>query len=149
MPSLFQSADQALIVRRIQSIRADSTRQWGRMSAAQMLAHCQAPLLVATGALPLKRGLVGVLFGRLAKRKLAGPKPFGRDMPTAPEFRVRDERDFAREQQKLLELVRAFGQGGPAGLTKLPHPFFGPMTAEEWDLLQWKHLDHHLRQFGA
>lgn len=149
MPSLFQSADQAVIVLRIQSLRSDSARAWGRMSAAQMLAHCQPPLLVATGALPLKRGLVGILFGRLAKRQLAGPKPFGRDMPTAPEFRVKDERDFAREQQKLLQLVREFGQGGPAGLTKAPHPFFGPMTAEEWDLLQWKHLDHHLRQFGA
>jgi hypothetical protein len=119
------------------------------MDVAQMLAHCQAPLRVATGDLPLKRALVGILFGRLAKKKLAGPQPFGHGMPTAPEFRVKDSRDFAVEHRKLVELVVAFGRNGPAGLTKLPHPFFGPMTVEEWDTLQWKHLDHHLRQFGA
>ncbi len=148
-PSLFESNDHAEILRRIQALSPESQALWGKMQVAQMLAHCQAPLRVATGELPLKRALVGILFGRLAKKKLAGPQPFGRGMPTAPEFRVRDARDFAREREQLLELVRQFGRNGPAGLTKLPHPFFGPMTVEEWDTLQWKHLDHHLRQFGA
>jgi len=149
MPSLFQSSEHAELLRRIESLRPESPALWGRMQVAQMLAHCQAPLRVAIGDLPLERGLVGILFGRLAKMKLAGPKPFGRGMPTAPEFRVKDTRDFALEHRKLVELVRAFGRNGPEGLTKLPHPFFGPMTTGEWDTLQWKHLDHHLRQFGV
>ena len=34
-------------------------------------------------------------------------------------------------------------------VTQDPHPFFGRMTGEEWDRLLWKHLDHHLRQFGV
>jgi hypothetical protein len=29
------------------------------------------------------------------------------------------------------------------------HPFFGPMTAEEWGIISYKHLDHHLKQFGV
>jgi hypothetical protein len=149
MPSLFQPADHAEILRRIDALRAETPAQWGRMQVAQMLSHCQAPLRVASGDLPLKRGLVGILFGRLAKRQLAGPKPFGRGMPTAPEFRVSGARDFARERDRLRELVVQFGRTGPDGLTKNPHPFFGPLTVAEWDTLQWKHLDHHLRQFGV
>ena len=46
-------------------------------------------------------------------------------------------------------LVDRFGVAGPSGLTSLPHPFFGPLSSEEWQALQWRHLDHHLRQFGA
>jgi hypothetical protein len=147
--SLFDPGERAEIVRRIESLHAGSSAQWGKMTVAQMLAHCQAPLRVATGGLALKRGLFGILFGRLAKKSLSRPEPFKRGLPTAPEFVVRDTREFTRERDGLLVVVHAYGRSGPGGLTKNPHPFFGPMTAEEWDTLQWKHLDHHLRQFGA
>jgi len=149
MPSIFQPTDSAEIVKRIQSLRPDAEAQWGKMQVAQMLAHLQQSVRVATGDLKLKRALIGILFGRMAKKGLTKPTPFKRGLPTAPEFRISDARDFASEQRKLVELVQRFSRGGPAALTKEQHPFFGSMTSEEWDLLQWKHLDHHLRQFGA
>ena len=147
MQSLLE--DNAALVRRIQSLPADREAAWGKMDAAQMLAHCQTAMRVSTGDLKLKRSLIGLLFGRLAKKSLTKPEPFKRGLPTAPEFRVRDRRDFTLEQRKLLELVQDIGRRGPAAFTREEHPFFGPMTNEEWDLLQWKHLDHHLRQFSA
>jgi hypothetical protein len=146
--SLFQAEDTAEVVRRIQALKPDSKAQWGKMDVAQMLAHCQVPLEIATGQRTMKRGLIGLLFGRMAKKKLAGPEPFKRGLPTAPEFVVRDQRDFAAEREKLLALVQSFQRRGPEALAR-EHPFFGPMTTTEWDRLQWKHLDHHLRQFGA
>src|SRR5262245_59386048 len=149
MDSLFRPDVNAAFVKRIQSLRPDAKAQWGKMSPAQMLAHCQAAMRVATGDLKLKRSFVGLLFGRLAKKGLTKPEPFKRGLPTAPEFLVRDARDFGAEQARMIELLQRFGRGGPAGLTKEAHPFFGPMKTEEWDLLQRKHLDHHLRQFGA
>lgn len=147
--SLFDRNGLAAMLRRIDSLRPDSPRRFGKMDAAQMLAHCQQPLRVALGELPLKRMLVGILFGRLAKKKLLSPKPWKPGMPTAPEFVVRDAREFAREKQLLLDLVRRFGEGGPAKLTTKAHPFFGPLTPGEWQMLQWRHLDHHLQQFSA
>ncbi len=134
---------------RIGSLRSDVQRRWGKMDVAQMLAHCQQPLRVALGELPLHRSLVGVLLGRVAKQKLLAPKPWKQGLPTAPEFRIRDARDFAREHEALLALVERFGRGGPAALTKRPHPFFGPLTVEEWQALQWRKLDHPLQQYGA
>lgn len=133
---------------RLERLRPDAARQWGKMTVAQMLAHCQQPLRVATGELPLKRSFIGLLFGRMAKKKLLSPAPWQPGMPTAPEFKVTDARDFAKEKAALLALVKRFGETGPAGLTKAPHPFFGPLTTDEWQALQWRHLDHHLRQFG-
>ena len=90
-----------------------------------------------------------MLFGRLAKRQLLADKPWKHGMPTAPEFRVTEPREFAREHAALRALVERFGRGGPAALTKHRHPFFGRLTDDEWQALQWRHLDHHLRQFGA
>ncbi len=149
MPSLFHGDDRAQILERIQSLDSSAGSHWGKMSAAQMLAHCQAPLRVATGQLELKRGLAGLLFGRLAKKSLSKPEPFRRGLPTAPEFVVKDAREFSREQKRLVELVQEFGNRGPEGVTSKCHPFFGPLTAAEWDTLQWKHLDHHLRPSAA
>lgn len=147
--SLYDPAGLQAMLSRLDALRPDSKRQWGKMDVAQMLAHCQQPLRVALGELPLKRMLIGILLGRLAKKKLLSPKPWKPGMPTAPEFKITDAREFAKEKAALRTLVERFGKGGPAALTKKPHPFFGPMTPGEWQTLQWRHLDHHLRQFGC
>ncbi len=148
MPSIFDPQDNLALLKRMERLAPDSLAAWGKMNAAQMLAHCRQPLLVATGELELKRGLIGILFGKLAKKKLAGPKPFDRGLPTAPAFVVRGTRDFGAERAQLCALIARFAAEGPGVLSQQPHPFFGPLTVVEWDTLQWKHLDHHLRQFG-
>ncbi|MCC6408069.1 MAG: DUF1569 domain-containing protein [Planctomycetes bacterium] len=147
--SLFVAADRQEMLARLSRLSASTKPQWGKMDAAQMCAHCQVALKVALGELELKRGLLGILFGGFARRQLLSDKPWGRNLPTAPEFRVTDRRDFAREHAALAELARRFGEGGPAKLTQKPHPFFGKLSADEWSTLQWRHLDHHFRQFGV
>lgn len=147
--SLFDSTGLGAMLARLDRLRPDASRQWGTMSIAQMLAHCQPPLRVALGELRLKRSLIGFLFGRMAKKKLLSPEPWKHGLPTAPEFRITDTRDFEKERSALRALVQRFGDAGPSGLTPLPHPFFGPLSTEEWQALQWRHLDHHLRQFSA
>jgi hypothetical protein len=147
--TLFVAESNRAIVARIRALRPDSKPAWGKMDVAQMLAHCQQPLRVATGELQLKRNLIGILFGKLAKKQLLRPEPFKRGLPTAPDFIVRDARTFDAERAQLIALVERFDAEGAKVLSKQPHPFFGPLTTEEWDQLQYKHLDHHLRQFGA
>jgi len=149
MSSIFDAQGNRALLERLRRLTPDTRPAWGKMNVAQMLAHCRQPLLVACGEKQLKRGLIGILFGKLAKKKLAGAEPFKRGLPTAPDFVIRDPRPFAAEHAELLALVERFGARGPGVLSKEPHPFFGPLTIAEWDTLQWKHLDHHLRQFGA
>ncbi len=149
MQSLFDNTEREKIIARFQSLRKDSGARWGKMKVAQMLHHCQAPIKVATGELPLKQSFIGLLFGGMAKKQLLKPGPFKRNLPTAPEFRVvKENYDFDKELAELISLIRKFGETGP-----LPHrgkhPFFGAMSEQEWDTLQWRHLDHHLTQFGA
>jgi hypothetical protein len=147
--SLFDPANNKEIVDRLNRLTKDSKPLWGKMDVNQMLAHSQIPLLVASGELKLKQGLIGKLFGRMAKHSLMKPTPFKPNLPTAPEFIVKGNRNFKEEKERLIHLVEKFSKTGEAGLTKEAHPFFGKMTSSEWDTLQWKHLDHHLRQFGV
>jgi hypothetical protein len=147
--SLFHAEDKEDILRRFRALEPNTRPAWGKMTAAQMLAHCQVAFRLASGELRLKRAFIGILFGRIAKKQLLAPKDFGRNLPTAPEFRITGARDFAREKQQLIEAIERFAAAGPAGLTKEPHPFFGALTQAESEALMWKHLDHHLRQFGC
>jgi hypothetical protein len=149
MNYLFDEQESSNIISRINQLSPQSKANWGKMNVAQMLAHCQAPLQVAMGETTLKRNLFGLLFGKMAKKTVVGDKPYKKGLPTAPSFVIKDERNFDAEKEKLIQLVAKFSSGGQACLIKDPHPFFGSMTAHEWDKSQWKHLDHHLQQFGV
>jgi hypothetical protein len=150
MESIFDKSANQKIIARIDTLTPEHKAQWGKMQVDQMLAHCQQPLKVAAGELKLKRGLIGMLFGKMARKKMAGnDDPFDKSLPTDPHFIVKDHRDFETEKQNLKNHVQRMAEKGPAILSTQPHPFFGPLTEKEWDILQMKHLDHHLRQFGV
>jgi hypothetical protein len=72
-----------------------------------------------------------------------------RNSPTAPFLIVHEEPEFIAERARLSTLVDRFANGGPTTCTTHPHTFFGSMTPEQWAILMYKHVDHHLRQFGA
>jgi hypothetical protein len=72
-----------------------------------------------------------------------------RNSPTVPDLVIAEERDLDTERDRLTSLIDRFVAAGPAGCTTHPHSFFGRMTPREWAILMYKHLDHHLRQFGA
>lgn len=133
--------------RRINTLTPVSKPQWGKMNVAQMMAHCQGPLRMAMAKNLPKRNIIGYLIGGFLKKRILGEKGFSKNMPTAPELVIQDERSFEVEREKLLSLVQRLGEGGKAAFPKDPHPLFGSMTPDEWDLFHAKHLDHHLRQF--
>lgn len=148
MESLFSPQGNQNIIERIHKLQPTSLSQWGKMTVSQMMEHCQAPLKVAFGELEIKRGLMGFLFGKMAKKTLVSQKPFEHNLPTAKEFVITHEPEFENAKAELIRHVSRFSEG-PSAIKNLKHPFFGHMTENEWDIAQWKHLDHHLRQFGV
>jgi hypothetical protein len=147
--NLFQSSSAAEIQKRIELLRPNSERQWGAMDPAQMLAHCSAWMEMAAGRNNPPRSLVGRIFGKMAKRSVLGKEPIRRNMPSDKSLIMEGQKDFATEQRRLLDWVERFSAGGPDQCTAHPHCFFGTMTPLEWATMGYKHLDHHLRQFGA
>jgi Protein of unknown function (DUF1569) len=149
MKNLFENSSVMEIRKRIECLRPDSERQWGTMNVAQMMAHCAAWMEMAAGLKSPPRSLIGRVFGKMAKKSVLGEDPIRRNMPTDKSLIIVGERGFAAEQQRLLEMIDHFSTGGPKRCTTHPHSFFGPMTPVEWAIMGYKHLDHHLRQFGA
>jgi hypothetical protein len=150
MRNLFESTAVAEVKTRLQQLRPDAARQWGRMNAAQAVAHCAMGLELALGERRPPRMLIGRILGPVVKPLALGDDaPMRRNSPTVPGFEVADERDFAAERARLAGLIDRFAAAGPAGCTTHPHSFFGRLTPEQWAVLMYKHLDHHLRQFGA
>lgn len=148
--SLFNPEYNQAIVDRISSLSPGSARQWGKMDVAQMLAHCVQPMKIAFREAKPKPGLIGFLFGKMAKRKyLIQGKDFEQNLPTHPTFVQREPRDFEEQRNLLISYVKRWIKEGETAITTEPHPFFGKMSAEDWDKLMSKHLDHHLRQFSA
>jgi len=149
MKNLFQQEAVDEVIARIDTLQPATQRQWGKMDVAQMMAHCSAALDMASGRLNPPRMFIGRVLGPFVKPIYTNEGPFSRSSPTDPKLVVSDQRDFLREQARLKLCVRQFHDGGEAQCTRHPHPFFGPLAPPDWSRGMYKHMDHHLRQFGA
>lgn len=144
--NLFDPAVKQDIIVRINKLNAQTQRQWGKMDVAQMLAHLQMPMGVGLGVHKIPRSFLGRIVGPLIKPILYNDKPFKRGLPTDKSFIKKDPHEFEKEKQALLKMVNDFKE---ENLIDSPHPIFGKLTKEQWSRATWKHLDHHLQQFGV
>jgi hypothetical protein len=150
MKSLFEIGCVDEVQQRLSRLQPDQRGQWGQMNPAQMLAHCSLGLEMAAGEIRPPRALIGRILGPVIKpMALRDNEPMRRNSPTAKELVIKDDRDFEAERERLSGLIARFAAVGPTGCTAHPHAFFGSLTSDEWAILMYKHLDHHLRQFGA
>jgi len=151
MKSLFEPVCAQEVKQRMSALSQSQQRQWGKMNPAQMLAHCSLGLEMAAGEIRPPRALVGRILGPVIKpMALRDEEPMRRNSPTAKELLAfGEDPDFETERERLSGLIDRFVAAGAAGCTSHPHAFFGSLTPDEWAVLMYKHLDHHLRQFGA
>ena len=135
---------------RLAQLRPASERQWGKMNPSQALAHLCKGMEQAMGEVRPHRMFIGRIIGSYIKKKaLEDDDPMRRNSPTVPGFVIEGERDFVAERQRLIGLIDRAMTVGPKGCSTHPHSFFGHLTNEQWGILMFKHLDHHLRQFGV
>lgn len=146
MKNLFDETARQEIINRINSLTPESKPLWGKMSVAQMLAHNVIPMELALQNPKPPRQFMGRIFGGMIVKKLLSPEPFKKNGFTPKEFRVDSQKEFNEQREKLLDLVKRFELGT---IKDFVHPFFGYMTESQWGQLQYKHIDHHLQQFGV
>lgn len=149
MKTLFEPAAYQEIVRRLDSIHANSPRQWGKMTVAQMLEHEARVLEMAAGKTPSSQAALGKVLGWAFRKGFVGPDPFPKNSPTGPNFRIKHEPELQVARERVKSLLAEFHAMGEAACDGNVHGFFGKMTGREWGITQYKHIDHHLRQFGA
>jgi len=145
--NLFDPAVKEEIITRINKLTPESQRQWGKMNVAQMLAHLQIPMGVALGTNTVKGNWLMKLILPLFKKKLYDETPWKQGLPTDKSFVMTGlEKDFDTEKNQLLKKINQFSESAIVGEK---HPVFGKLTKENWSKATWKHIDHHLKQFGV
>ena len=141
------------ILARLQRIRPDTQRRWGRMSAPQMICHLRDSYLGVMGEVPMSQP-GGFPMMRLTKPfALYAPFPWPHGVPTRPELDQlagtgRPPAEFTADMESLLATVGRFAAQS-RDFAFHPHPIFGALSEKEWMIWGYRHADHHLRQFGA
>ena len=146
MKSFFEDGVYQEICERLDHIKEDTTPLWGKMNAAQMMHHCQMPLNII-----LEKTDYGVkpnwLINLLFKKSMYNDRLWRKNLPTAPGFRINDDREFNHEKKELMTLISELNEQRSKSEWQ-DHPAFGKLSKDQWGKMQYKHLDHHIRQFG-
>ena len=147
MKSIFDEKVYNEIVSRVNNLNANSIGQWGKMTIAQMVWHCQIPLKVAIKNKKTdKKG--NPLIRWFFKKSLYNDKPWRKNLPTSSFAKAKEDKDFDTEFEILQKLIQEVYNARDRKDWN-PHPIFGSFTPQQWGQMQYKHLDHHLRQFGV
>lgn len=149
-PSLFEKVTLDEMVARVNRLHPESQAEWGKMNVAQMLAHNNVGFDITNGKTPVSYNfLMRFMLKTFVKATVVGNKPYVKNGQTAPVFIVSDTRDFAKEKAELIANLERFHREGATAYEGRESPSFGKLTSQEWSNQYWKHLDHHLTQFGV
>ncbi len=149
MKTIFDQDTHADLHARLDRLTPDAAREWGKMSPSQAMEHTARALEMANGSKPLRQHILGKAIGWMFKSRFLGEQPFSKNSPTGPTLIIQDEPNFEDTRARLKELMSDFHAKGPSACDGNVHGFFGPLTGNEWGICQYKHVDHHLRQFGV
>lgn len=148
--NIFQLSDSNEIIARIQRLNADSQPLWGKMAVGQMLAHCNVTYeMLYDNIHPKPNSILRFILKLFIKNTVVNEVPYKHNSSTAPQFLVKDSKDFEKEKVRLINYITKTQQLGESYFDGKESHSFGVLTKNEWNNMFYKHLDHHLRQFGV
>jgi Protein of unknown function (DUF1569) len=147
--TIFNSTNYQSIVQRINRLSIQSQRQWGKMTVSQMLQHCIIQLKIALAISPSPKTQGSAFFRTsIGRWTILYLVPWPKGSATPSDMNMEENgvavQNFENAGIQLVQLLQQAQQQDSFGI----HPFFGTLNKKEWGRLIWKHLDHHLRQFG-
>jgi hypothetical protein len=151
MQNVFDAKDAQEYINRINNLTPETQRKWGKMSVDQVLAHLNVAydLTFTLEKFPKPSFIAKFLLSRFVKPKITNEIPYKQSLPTSPAFIIADERNFEEEKAKLIGNIQRVQQLGREAFEGKENINFGKMTAQGWNNMFAKHLNHHLEQFGV
>jgi len=146
MKTVFDPTSREELIQRVKNLSETSTAQWGKMNVSQMVKHCSQWDDLAQGITTYKQSFLGKLFGKMALKDMMKDQPVKKNLPTVPSFVIKDQLDLDTEKDKWIKSLQAYANYSPESIV---HPFFGRLTKEQTGYMVYKHVDHHLQQFGC
>ncbi len=150
MKNIFEASTTTETIQRIEKLNSESKPLWGTMAVGQMLAHCNVSYeLVFEDKHPKPNAVVKLLLKILVKNAVVSEKPYKHSIRTGPVFIIKETKDFAAEKKRLIDYFNKTQQLGEAYFDGKESNSFGKLTKGEWNNMFYKHVDHHLSQFGV
>jgi hypothetical protein len=150
MKNVFDKKETEEIIDRINKLEAKTQRLWGKMSVSQMLAHCNVTYEhVYDNKHPKPGALKKTLLKWFVKPIVVGEKPYAKNSRTSPEFIISHKADFEKEKTRLINYLHKTQEHGKTYFEQKDSGSFGKLTSKEWNTMFYKHLNHHLSQFGV
>ncbi|MES2799322.1 MAG: hypothetical protein V4638_04845 [Bacteroidota bacterium] len=150
MKDIFESSVVAEIKERINNLSPETKPQWGKMNAPKMLAHCNVTYDMAFEPHRFKaNAFKKFLLKKFVKPYVVTDKPYKKSSPTSPDFLIRTDKNFDTEKQRLFDYLDKVASLGKNHFEGKESASFGALSADEWNVMFYKHLDWHLTQFGA
>ncbi len=150
LPNIYTRETSDVIISRIHQLHVNTPAKWGKMNVAQMLAHCNVTYeMVYENKHPKPNAFLRFILKAMVKPIVVNEKPYARNSRTAPAFLIVDEREFEKEKKRLVEYIAKTQHLGSSYFEDRESLSFGKLSAAEWNNMFYKHLDHHLSQFGV
>lgn len=151
MQNVFDTKDAQNYIDRINKLTPETPKKWGKMNVNQVLAHMNVAYDIAftPEKFPKPSFIAKFFLSTFVKSKIVDEKPYKQSLPTSPIFIIGDERNFEEEKKKLIGNIQKVQQLGREAFDGKENMSFGKMSAQEWNNLFAKHLNHHLEQFGV
>ena len=151
MQNVFDAKDAQEYINRINNLSPETPKKWGKMSVNQVLAHLNVAydLTFTPEKFPKPNFIAKFLLSKFVKPKITNEIPYKPSLPTSPVFIIADERNFEEEKAKLIGNIQRVQQLGKEAFEGKQNINFGKMTAQGWNNMFAKHLNHHLDQFGV
>ena len=150
LPDIFSKEVSEEIIARINKLSPDTPGKWGKMTVSQMLAHCSVTYeYIFENRYKKPNMFMGFILKLMIKNLVVNEKPYKPGSPTAPDFIINDTRNFDNEKQRLIAFIRQTQALGGAHFDGKVSHSFGALNKTEWNNMFYKHLNHHLSQFGV
>lgn len=150
LPNIFQKEVADKISDRINVLSISTPAQWGKMNVAQMLAHCNVTYEMAFENIHSKPNfMMGMVLKLFVKKIVVSEAPYKKSSPTAPAFIIVDSKNFEAEKSRLISYIYKSQELGENYFDGKESNSFGKLNKIEWNNMFYKHIDHHLGQFGA
>lgn len=150
MKNIFDPLVTAELIQRINSLSSETKPLWGKMAVDQMLAHCNVAYEMAfTDKHPRPNALMSFILKSFVKNGVVNETPYKKNIKTAPQFIIIGRKNFEEEKARLINYLEHTCKLGRDHFEGKESLSFGPMTSTEWNNQFYKHLDHHLTQFGV
>jgi uncharacterized damage-inducible protein DinB len=148
--NIFSHETTTQLLQRINNLTPETRPLWGKMNVAQMLAHlCVMYEMVYDNNHKRPNAFMRFLITMIAKETVVGKKPYPHNSRTAPAFVITGQRDFEKEKARLIDYIVRTEQNGEVFFDGRESHSFGKLTLPEWNNYFFKHLNHHLTQFGV